>query len=150
MTNVLSTSPLITSIYLCEFFLLLRSIIFKYPLHTAIGFLIYSLLHKPDGQLTADHINQPTAAKNYYSPLTGRKVNSESDTKLPVLAVMIEISPEARPKRGGQGRDAIVKGGQFGRRSSQASISVTPRVISSRRAAWASRASRSCSSVRGT
>ena len=40
MTNVLSTSPLIISIYLCEFFLLLRSIMFKYPLHTAIGFLI--------------------------------------------------------------------------------------------------------------
>lgn len=81
----------------------------------AIGFLIYSLLHKPDGQLTANHINQPTAAKNYYSPLTGRKVNSESDTKLPVLAVMIENSPEARPQSGlkdaGVVFEAVAEGG---------------------------------------
>lgn len=34
----------------------------------------------------------------YYSPLTGLEVPSEADTKAPVIGVMIENSPEARPQ----------------------------------------------------
>lgn len=36
----------------------------------------------------------------YFSPLTGNKVNSEADKKLPVTAVMLENSPSARPQSG--------------------------------------------------
>lgn len=40
-----------------------------------------------------------TIVQKFYSPLTGVEV-SESDTKRPVTAVMIENSPEARPQSG--------------------------------------------------
>ncbi len=52
---------------------------------------------------------------NYYSPLTGRQVSDEASTKHPVLAVMIENSPEARPQSGlkdaGVVFEAVAEGG---------------------------------------
>lgn len=51
----------------------------------------------------------------YYSPLTGVEVDSEAKTKLPVTAVMVENSPEARPQSGLVGNnvvfEAIAEGG---------------------------------------
>ncbi len=81
----------------------------------ALAFLAYSLLYRPDGQLRAGQIDQANTAVDYYSPLTGKKVSSEADTKLPVLAVMIENSPEARPQSGlkeaGVVFEAVAEGG---------------------------------------
>ncbi len=51
----------------------------------------------------------------YHSPLTGMKVNTESITKRPVTAVMIENSPDARPQSGlknmGVVYEAVAEGG---------------------------------------
>lgn len=40
--------------------------------------------------------NQPA----YYSPLDGSKMNNQADSTLPVTAIMIENSPDARPQSG--------------------------------------------------
>ena len=51
----------------------------------------------------------------YYSPLTGEKVADEAATKMPVTAIMIENSPDARPQSGLQEAgvvfEAIAEGG---------------------------------------
>jgi hypothetical protein len=51
----------------------------------------------------------------YYSPLTGEKVASQTATVLPVTAIMIENSPDARPQSGlkqsGVVFEAIAEGG---------------------------------------
>lgn len=51
----------------------------------------------------------------YYSPLTGRKVDSEAATKQAVTGIMIENSPDARPQSGlkqaGIVYEAIAEGG---------------------------------------
>jgi hypothetical protein len=51
----------------------------------------------------------------YYSPLTGKLVDSEAATKTPVTGVMIENSPDARPQSGlknsGVVFEAIAEGG---------------------------------------
>lgn len=51
----------------------------------------------------------------YYSPLTGNLVKSEAETKMPVTAIMIENSPDARPQSGlknsGVVFEAIAEGG---------------------------------------
>jgi hypothetical protein len=51
----------------------------------------------------------------YYSPLTGKLINKESDTILPVTGIMIENSPESRPQSGlknsGVVFEAIAEGG---------------------------------------
>lgn len=51
----------------------------------------------------------------YYSPLTGLAVSSEAETKMPVTAIMIENSPDARPqsglKKSGIVYEAIAEGG---------------------------------------
>lgn len=58
---------------------------------------------------------KPAAPVVYYSPLTGEKVDSEAATKLPVTAIMIENSPDARPQSGlkqaGIVYEAIAEGG---------------------------------------
>ncbi len=52
---------------------------------------------------------------HYYSPLTGVEVTDEATTKLPVTAIMIENSPDARPhsglKQAGIVYEAIAEGG---------------------------------------
>lgn len=54
-------------------------------------------------------------AIKYYSPLTGKEVSTEAITERPVLAVMIENSPEARPQSGlkeaGVVFEAVAEGG---------------------------------------
>lgn len=51
----------------------------------------------------------------YYSPLTGKIVNNEDDTKMAVTGIMIENSPDARPQSGlkdsGIVFEAIAEGG---------------------------------------
>lgn len=51
----------------------------------------------------------------YYSPLTGDKVADEAATKMPVTAIMIENSPDARPQSGlkqsGVVYEAVAEGG---------------------------------------
>ena len=51
----------------------------------------------------------------FYSPLTGEKVSSEAATKMPVTAIMIENSPDARPQSGIQEAgiifEAVAEGG---------------------------------------
>lgn len=51
----------------------------------------------------------------YYSPLTGEKIENESDKTAPVTAIMIENSPDARPQSGikdaGIVYEAIAEGG---------------------------------------
>jgi hypothetical protein len=51
----------------------------------------------------------------YYSPLTGERIENESDKTAPVTAIMIENSPDARPQSGikdaGVVYEAIAEGG---------------------------------------
>lgn len=51
----------------------------------------------------------------YYSPLTGEKVSDVAATKMPVTAIMIENSPDARPQSGlkqsGVVYEAVAEGG---------------------------------------
>lgn len=58
---------------------------------------------------------KPKPAPVFYSPLTGEKVADESATKMPVTAIMIENSPDARPQSGIQEAgvvfEAIAEGG---------------------------------------
>lgn len=60
-------------------------------------------------------IEQPAPPTKYYSPLTGSEVADADATKRPVLAVMIENSPEARPQSGlfesGVIFEAVAEGG---------------------------------------
>lgn len=57
----------------------------------------------------------PKIQQKFYSPLTGSRVTNESDTTLPVTAVMIENSPESRPQSGlkeaGVVYEAVAEGG---------------------------------------
>ncbi|HET7630337.1 MAG TPA: DUF3048 domain-containing protein [Candidatus Saccharimonadales bacterium] len=61
------------------------------------------------------YVAPPKPAPVYYSPLSGRKVDSLALTKRPVTAVMIENSPWARPQSGLKQADvvfeAIAEGG---------------------------------------
>jgi hypothetical protein len=58
---------------------------------------------------------KPVVVKKYYSPLTGSEVADEAATKVPVTAIMIENSPDARPQSGlkqaGVVYEAIAEGG---------------------------------------
>lgn len=58
---------------------------------------------------------KPKPKPKYYSPLTGRLVESEAATKQAVTAIMIENSPDARPQSGlkdaGVVYEAIAEGG---------------------------------------
>lgn len=77
------------------------------------GFLIYGFRNLVFYSSTGDPILLKKEVK-IYSPLTGAEV-SESDTKRPVTAIMIENSPDARPQSGlkdsGVVFEAIAEGG---------------------------------------
>lgn len=69
---------------------------------------------KPAAVIKTPDLPKPEPVK-YYSPLTGKLVATEADTKLPVTAIMIENSPDARPQSGlknsGVVFEAIAEGG---------------------------------------
>jgi len=65
----------------------------------SVGGLIYSLFNSIDYSTTTVNKSAKKPPQKYYSPLTGAEV-SEADTKRPVIGVMIENSPEARPQSG--------------------------------------------------
>lgn len=77
----------------------------------------FVLLSQKPPQLVVIHVKPKPKPKPviYYSPLTGEKVDSEAATKLPVTAIMIENSPDARPQSGikqaGIVFEAIAEGG---------------------------------------
>ncbi len=77
------------------------------------GFLIYGFRNLVFYSSTGDPVVLKKEVK-IYSPLTGVEV-SESDTKRPVTAIMIENSPDARPQSGlkesGVVFEAIAEGG---------------------------------------
>ena len=81
--------------------------------------IAFAVLYNKPAQVTAPVVKNtkkitppPTI---YYSPLTGEKVDSEAATKMPVTAIMIENSPDARPQSGvkqsGIVYEAIAEGG---------------------------------------
>ena len=94
----------------------------KWVLFSLVGILlliilVVALFVVPKILFSSDSLNRPNKITNmtYYSPITGAKVNSETETKMPVLAVMIENSPEARPQSGlaeaGVVFEAVAEGG---------------------------------------
>lgn len=74
-----------------------KSIMLLLGLLLITAFVTYLLW--PRSVSTPDRQPEPTKPAVFYSPLTGKKV-TESDSKLPVIAAMIENSPEARPQSG--------------------------------------------------
>lgn len=93
-----------------KYFFLLLSLIIA----TGVGLLVMLSLHREP--TISDKIIVPKLkpAPKLYSPLTGAET-TEGATKRPVMAVMIENSPEARPqsglKQGGVIYEAIAEGG---------------------------------------
>lgn len=82
----------------------------------AIGIILFFLFKLNNNKLAVNGFSKNAATPTiYYSPLTGREVSNSADTKLPVLAVMIENSPEARPQSGlkdaGVVFEAVAEGG---------------------------------------
>ncbi len=81
-----------------------------------IGGLIWKLTHKPKPveSVAVVEVKKEEKPKEFLSSLTGIKV-SEADSKLPVTAVMIENSPDARPQAGlkdaGVVYEAVAEGG---------------------------------------
>lgn len=80
------------------------------------GGIIYAVSQrKEDAPAILPVITKPKPAPVFYSPLTGAKVADEAKTKLPVTAIMIENSPDARPQSGlkdaGIVYEAIAEGG---------------------------------------
>lgn len=77
----------------------------------AAGVAAWFLFLQP---VAEDIIQDKKEPVKYYSPLTGMET-SEANTKLPVTAVMIENSPEARPQSGLAGKnvvfEAVAEGG---------------------------------------
>lgn len=71
------------------------------PLLTSIGVIIAFAIFVfwPKTVPTPPALSKPQPPPVYYSPLTGREV-SEADSKRPVIAAVIENSPEARPQSG--------------------------------------------------
>lgn len=80
---------------------------------------ILIMLFSSHSNFTGGTVKNPDTANKtnvkYYSPLTGREVADEASTKHPVLAVMIENSPDARPQSGlkdaGVVFEAVAEGG---------------------------------------
>jgi hypothetical protein len=83
----------------------------------AAGGTAYMLLSQKAPEVQVTHVKPKPKPKPpvYYSPLTGDKVNDEAATKMPVTAIMIENSPDARPQSGIQEAgvvfEAIAEGG---------------------------------------
>lgn len=82
------------------------------------AFIVYSLNHKTEKIAVVAKpviVKKPVAATVYYSPLTGEVVPTLATTTLPVTAVMIENSTDARPQSGlkqaGVVFEAIAEGG---------------------------------------
>lgn len=80
--------------------------------------IVFVATQKPHAVVQAPTIKttpKPAPEKKYYSPLTGMPVADEAATKLPVTAIMIENSPDARPQSGlkqsGVVYEAIAEGG---------------------------------------
>lgn len=80
------------------------------------GFLVWKVLNKPDSQPVVLEAKppEPPKPKVFTSKLTGAKV-SEAESNLPVTAIMIENSPDARPQSGikdaGVVFEAVAEGG---------------------------------------
>jgi hypothetical protein len=65
-----------------------------------IGMFIWKLTHRPAPvSQPVVIVQEPEKPKEFFSPLTGVKVSKE-DSELPVTAIMIENSPDARPQSG--------------------------------------------------
>ena len=64
--------------------------------------LVFALTQHPKQNVAqvVKKIAAPAPPPAYYSPLSGEKVDAETDTTKPVTAVMIENSPDARPQSG--------------------------------------------------
>ncbi|HEY5695624.1 MAG TPA: DUF3048 domain-containing protein, partial [Candidatus Saccharimonadales bacterium] len=85
---------------------------------TGAGAYAYWVTH-PSSVAPAQHFAaakpKPKPAPVYYSPLTGEKVADQAATLMPVTAIMIENSPDARPQSGikqaGVVFEAIAEGG---------------------------------------
>lgn len=70
---------------------------------TGAGAYLYSAMHPmviPHEQHIVVTKPKPKPAPVYYSPLTGEKVADLAATTMPVTAIMIENSPDARPQSG--------------------------------------------------
>jgi hypothetical protein len=85
---------------------------------TSAGAYVYSAMNPaaaPKVPHTVAAKPKPKPAPVYYSPLTGEKVADEAATLMPVTAIMIENSPDARPQSGikqaGVAFEAIAEGG---------------------------------------
>lgn len=65
------------------------------------SFGVYTLLNKQEQpEISKPKATAPKPAEKYYSPLSGVEVSNEEITKTPVIGVMIENSPAARPQSG--------------------------------------------------
>lgn len=72
-------------------------------LSLAAGGVVYMILNQPKEEVSEPKVvktEKKAEEKKYYSPLTGMGVGQESDEKIPVIGVMIENSPAARPQSG--------------------------------------------------
>ncbi len=81
------------------------------------GFLIWKIVNKPEPKEVVkieEPKPEPEKPKEYISKLTGAKV-SEPESNLPVTAIMVENSPDARPQSGirdaGVVYEAVAEGG---------------------------------------
>lgn len=82
------------------------------------GGIAFALLSQKPPEIQLSHTKtkpKPKPAPIFYSPLTGDKVADEAATKMPVTAIMIENSPDARPQSGLQEAgvvfEAVAEGG---------------------------------------
>lgn len=82
------------------------------------GSTAFALLSQQPPETTVSYVKakpKPKPAPVYYSPLTGEKVVDEAATKMPVTAIMLENSPDARPQSGIQEAgvvfEAVAEGG---------------------------------------
>ena len=64
------------------------------------GGATYALLSQPLAKLDMTQVKVSAPPKPVYSTLTGLKLDSETDNKKPVTAIIIENSPDARPQSG--------------------------------------------------
>jgi hypothetical protein len=83
---------------------------------SSLGLLVWKFVNKPEPKQVVQEVvvKEPEKPKEYVSKLTGAKV-SEPDSNLPVTAIMIENSPDARPQSGlkdaGVVYEAVAEGG---------------------------------------
>ena len=95
---------------------LILIIIASILLVSVVAILIF-LIISSDKQSKLDQLGTGKQPENikHFSPLTGREVASEEITRHPVLAVMVENSPDARPQSGlkdaGVIFEAVAEGG---------------------------------------